>query len=302
MALTATRTLRGALAGAAAAARVGRAAAARQARLRRRLRRRRAARPLVVPAGGALAGRRRSRMHLANGALFGAVYANVAPSLPVPAGAARAARRRWPSTSRPGPGPPCRPRPPGARGAAAALGHRPRVRAGDVAPPAVRRRARRARAAAEPAGRRAGAGRRRRRLDATATAPPSTWSRPARPALSRRVLITGASGFAGAPPAAACAAAGDEVVVRARRGRRRRGRPARRRRDARARRRAAPDVVYHLAARAHVGRSWGDPGASLRTTSRSRSTCSRPCGARRPTRWSSPSAPARSTARRRRCR
>ena len=26
---------------------------------------------------------------------------------------------------------------------------------------------------------------------------------------------------------------------------------------------AAPDVVYHLAALAHVGRSWGDPGATL---------------------------------------
>ena len=42
-------------------------------------------------------------LHLVNGAVFGAAYANVAPSLPVP----RAARGRWPgwpSTSRHGPG------------------------------------------------------------------------------------------------------------------------------------------------------------------------------------------------------
>jgi GDP-4-dehydro-6-deoxy-D-mannose reductase len=78
-----------------------------------------------------------------------------------------------------------------------------------------------------------------------------------------RVLITGASGFAGRHLAELCSAAGDDVVglsrssglgvdlldaelVRA------------------AVRDAAPDVVHHLAARAHVGESWRDPEAYLR--------------------------------------
>ena len=78
-----------------------------------------------------------------------------------------------------------------------------------------------------------------------------------------RVLITGASGFAGRHLAGLCSAAGDEVVslsrssglrvdlldaelVRA------------------AVRDAAPDVVHHLAARAHVGESWREPEAYLR--------------------------------------
>jgi GDP-4-dehydro-6-deoxy-D-mannose reductase len=81
--------------------------------------------------------------------------------------------------------------------------------------------------------------------------------------VSRRVLITGASGFAGAHLARACADAGEEVVdlsrssglrvdlldaaaVRA------------------AVRDAAPDVVHHLAARAHVGESWRMPEAYVR--------------------------------------
>jgi GDP-4-dehydro-6-deoxy-D-mannose reductase len=81
--------------------------------------------------------------------------------------------------------------------------------------------------------------------------------------VSRRVLITGASGFAGAHLARACADAGENVVdlsrssglrvdlldagaVRA------------------AVREAEPDVVHHLAARAHVGESWREPGAYLR--------------------------------------
>jgi GDP-4-dehydro-6-deoxy-D-mannose reductase len=81
--------------------------------------------------------------------------------------------------------------------------------------------------------------------------------------VSRRVLITGASGFAGAHLARACARAGDEVMdlsrssglhvdlldadaVQA------------------AVRDAAPDVVHHLAARAHVGESWRMPDVYLR--------------------------------------
>ncbi len=80
--------------------------------------------------------------------------------------------------------------------------------------------------------------------------------------MSRRVLITGASGFAGAHLARACAAAGENVLdlsrssglgidlldaaaVRA------------------AVRDAKPDVVHHLAARAHVGESWREPEAYL---------------------------------------
>jgi len=78
-----------------------------------------------------------------------------------------------------------------------------------------------------------------------------------------RVLITGASGFAGRHLRDLCAREGDEVVdlsrssglgidlldaelVRA------------------AVRDAEPSAVYHLAARAHVGESWREPEAFLR--------------------------------------
>jgi GDP-4-dehydro-6-deoxy-D-mannose reductase len=83
--------------------------------------------------------------------------------------------------------------------------------------------------------------------------------------VSRRVLITGASGFAGGHLADACAAAGDDVIALARS----RGAAAivGDLLDAGAARaavaEAAPDVVYHLAALAHVGRSWGDPATTL---------------------------------------
>lgn len=76
-----------------------------------------------------------------------------------------------------------------------------------------------------------------------------------------RALITGGTGFAGAHLAAHCAAAGDEVVQVARST----GVDLL---DADATRRAVadaePDVVYHLAAQAHVGRSWQDPAGTLR--------------------------------------
>jgi GDP-4-dehydro-6-deoxy-D-mannose reductase len=81
-----------------------------------------------------------------------------------------------------------------------------------------------------------------------------------------RVVITGASGFAGGHLSAACLAAGDDVVSLTRTG----GGPggvAIDLLDADATRAAIaaarPDVVYHLAALAHVGRSWSDPGATL---------------------------------------
>ena len=91
MSITATRTLRGALAGAVAAA-----VWAAQQPLDRRV--------FGVPYDDTeLLGRwvvRSERwqpaglaLHLVNGAAFGAGYANVAPSLPVPAGPARPARR-----------------------------------------------------------------------------------------------------------------------------------------------------------------------------------------------------------------
>jgi len=90
-----------------------------------------------------------------------------------------------------------------------------------------------------------------------------TWSR-TEPgsSTSARVLITGASGFAGRHLAAACAAAGDDVTGISRSGESRVDLlDAEATADVvRARR---PDVVYHLAARAHVGESWRDPAATL---------------------------------------
>jgi GDP-4-dehydro-6-deoxy-D-mannose reductase len=82
--------------------------------------------------------------------------------------------------------------------------------------------------------------------------------------VSRRVLVTGATGFAGGHLVAACAAAGDEVVAVSRSGGDGRAVDLL---DADGTRAAvaaaAPDVVYHLAALAHVGRSWGDPATTL---------------------------------------
>ena len=84
--------------------------------------------------------------------------------------------------------------------------------------------------------------------------------------MSRRVLITGASGFAGGHLAAACRTAGDDVVALSRSGAGP-GAVAVDLLDADAARSAVaaavPEVAYHLAALAHVGRSWGDPGATL---------------------------------------
>jgi len=75
-----------------------------------------------------------------------------------------------------------------------------------------------------------------------------------------RVLITGASGFAGRHLVAACRADGDEVIEA----------PPSLVADLRDPEAAVgvvaaarPDVVYHLAAQAHVGRSWEDPAATL---------------------------------------
>jgi GDP-4-dehydro-6-deoxy-D-mannose reductase len=121
-----------------------------------------------------------------------------------------------------------------------------------VAAPAVRLRARRGRATAEPAaaraGQRRGGGVQRPRLGGA--------SGRERPELSRRVVITGHTGFAGAHLAAACGevtglsrgtgcdlldAAATRAAIAA----------------------ARPDVVYHLAARAHVGESWRDPAGTL---------------------------------------
>jgi GDP-4-dehydro-6-deoxy-D-mannose reductase len=75
-----------------------------------------------------------------------------------------------------------------------------------------------------------------------------------------RALITGAGGFAGGHLAAHCRASGDRVAEVTRGT----GTDLL---DARAAREAvsgsAPHVVYHLAARAHVGESWEDPGRFL---------------------------------------
>ena len=74
--------------------------------------------------------------------------------------------------------------------------------------------------------------------------------------MSRRVLITGATGFAGHHLVAACQAAGDVVIPAPPSSQTDLRDPASTRAvvaDAR------PDVVFHLAARAHVGQSWQDP-------------------------------------------
>lgn len=77
-----------------------------------------------------------------------------------------------------------------------------------------------------------------------------------------RALITGGTGFAGRHLAEHCAAAGDDVRTLARGGE-----VPVDLLDAAATARAiaetAPEVVYHLAARAHVGQSWEDPSATL---------------------------------------
>ncbi|MEA2171159.1 MAG: GDP-4-dehydro-6-deoxy-D-mannose reductase, partial [Solirubrobacteraceae bacterium] len=74
-----------------------------------------------------------------------------------------------------------------------------------------------------------------------------------------RALITGGTGFAGQHLAAHCTAEGDDVTLLTR--------ALADLRDAGATYNAiagaAPDVVYHLAAQAHVGRSWEDPSATL---------------------------------------
>jgi len=85
-----------------------------------------------------------------------------------------------------------------------------------------------------------------------------------------RVLITGASGFVGRYLARACSAAGDTVIGLSRGGETPergegvavdlRDEPAVR--DAVAG--AHPDVVYHLAVLSSVGRSWEDPGRTIR--------------------------------------
>ncbi|RKQ93834.1 GDP-4-dehydro-6-deoxy-D-mannose reductase [Solirubrobacter pauli] len=75
-----------------------------------------------------------------------------------------------------------------------------------------------------------------------------------------RVFITGASGFAGAHLVAACEAAGDEVIAAPSSAEADLRDPAVTRAliaDAR------PEVVYHLAARAHVGKSWDDPVGTI---------------------------------------
>ncbi len=83
-----------------------------------------------------------------------------------------------------------------------------------------------------------------------------------------RVLITGASGFAGGYLVRECAAAGDEVVGLSRAGEEAAGSGvAVDLRDGQAVRSAmrsvAPNVVYHLAALSSVGRSWEEPARTM---------------------------------------
>jgi GDP-4-dehydro-6-deoxy-D-mannose reductase len=78
--------------------------------------------------------------------------------------------------------------------------------------------------------------------------------------LGARIVITGASGFAGGHLADACTTEGDDVVALSRAEGVDLLDP-----DAasRAIARAEPAVVYHLAAKASVGRSWQDPRRAL---------------------------------------
>jgi GDP-4-dehydro-6-deoxy-D-mannose reductase len=83
-----------------------------------------------------------------------------------------------------------------------------------------------------------------------------------------RVLITGASGFAGGYLARACAAVGDSVLGVSRTGDTPAGEGrALDLRDGEATRAtfrdAAPEVVYHLAALSSVGQSWEDPARTI---------------------------------------
>jgi GDP-4-dehydro-6-deoxy-D-mannose reductase len=76
-----------------------------------------------------------------------------------------------------------------------------------------------------------------------------------------RVVVTGGSGFAGRHLVDACREAGDEVTTVERDG----GFDLLDAETAHAAiARAAPEVVYHLAARAHVGESWKAPATTLR--------------------------------------
>ena len=75
-----------------------------------------------------------------------------------------------------------------------------------------------------------------------------------------RALITGGTGFAGRHLADHLTAAGDEVIAVARAT----GTDLTDAESTRAAvQAAAPDVVYHLAAQAHVGRAWEDPAGTL---------------------------------------
>ena len=78
--------------------------------------------------------------------------------------------------------------------------------------------------------------------------------------MSRRVLITGATGFAGRHLVAACEAAGDDVVAAPPSSQLDLRDPAAARTLVAG---ARPDAVFHLAARAHVGMSWEDPIGTL---------------------------------------
>jgi GDP-4-dehydro-6-deoxy-D-mannose reductase len=85
-----------------------------------------------------------------------------------------------------------------------------------------------------------------------------------------RVLITGASGFAGGYLCRACAEAGEEVVGVSRSGTVPDGAGAARTLDLRDQdavretlRAVEPEVVYHLASQSSVGRSWEDPTGTI---------------------------------------
>ena len=216
-------------------------------------------------------------IHVANGALFGAVYSAVAPSLPVhpalrgPLAGLAEHLATWPGTA-------VLPRvAPVGRALPAAVGLRPRVRAGHVAPRAVRHRARRARASAEPAD------------DVAAPIDDATVSTnghgsaehlvapgPASPELARpdhrRVRVRGLA------PRGACAVAGDDVVAPPAPPASTCSTPPPWRAPWRTRRRTSSTTSPRSRTSAARGRRRGDARARTR---RWRSTCSRRSGATR---------------------
>ena len=289
-----TRTLRGAVCGAVAAAVWALQQPLDKLAFSSPLRRRRAARQGAHPGRGLVSGRA-SPCTWATAPLFGAAYANLAPALPLPPVLAGPSCRRWSSTSRCGRSARCptafTPRArscPSSRATAAAfaqatwrhllfglvlgeLERRVNAAPEHVPPEPEADYSSNGHGSLEhaltvsEAG--SGSGPVARASRRSIARPHHRGLRVRRGASRARVRASWRRGDRHLP-AAACL----------RQGRRSGGRPARRRSAVRAavsdRR---PDVIYHLAALASVGRSWEAPAKPCRRTWPATSTCSRRC-------------------------